>query len=382
MQSPSIQRNLDDCGGFSPRRRRPWWWQRAAAVVVDGGGGDNQQQQQQQRQQQQRRTLLFPASSARSGPGRTWKGVGGWCSPMTVGAAAVVSILLLWYFEAFDETLLKSNYLQERASTLLTTATTATTAGGGGPVGTAEWKRRRRPPERGEVTVAYAVSLIKCGDHQSNVGGMTDAAAVLRHSVHRLHAGDDGDDNGAASRYGYKMYAFVHEQAEGCSQGLKDLGYTVLVKDTPIQLEEVQSETLRKILPRAWCCGQQEFIKLYAYTLLEHELVVHVDVDFLFTRGMDDLFDAMLVDAGSSWSSDARSRVPVERPDEPWPTVVEAAMTRDWPQVRPGRVPGFQAGFIVLRPSLSVFDEIVRTIRTAEYVPGFARDNGWGGKVT
>ena len=36
------------------------------------------------------------------------------------------------------------------------------------------------------ATVAYAISLIKCNDHQTNDAGLVDAALVLRHSIHTL----------------------------------------------------------------------------------------------------------------------------------------------------------------------------------------------------
>jgi hypothetical protein len=129
--------------------------------------------------------------------------------------------------------------------------------------------------------VAYVISLIKCGDHQSTVSGLTDAVAVLRHSVHR-----NSVRSGTDSRYDYKFYALVHKDAERCSGDLKELGFEILVRDSPIKLEEIQSESLRKAVPKAWCCGHAEFIKLYAYTLTEHPVVVHMDVDFLLTKPM------------------------------------------------------------------------------------------------
>ncbi len=123
--------------------------------------------------------------------------------------------------------------------------------------------------------------------------------------------------------------------------------------------------------------GADEFVKLYAYHLTEHPIVVHVDIDFVFHKPMDDLFDAML-DTGEKGAL-ARSRIPRERPDELWPEKVNAYMTRDWGQVMPGRKALFQAGFLVVRPDPSVFDQIVEVIKEGHYVEGFSRNNGWGG---
>ena len=40
----------------------------------------------------------------------------------------------------------------------------------------------------------------------------------------------------------------------------------------------------------------------------------------------------------------------------------------------------FQAGFIILKPSMDVFNEYLDIIREGNYVEGFSRENGWGGK--
>jgi hypothetical protein len=173
----------------------------------------------------------------------------------------------------------------------------------------------------------------------------------------------------------------VHSQAEKCSDTLGDLGFEILVRDNPVKLQEMSSATLRKSAAKAWCCGEAEFIKLYAYTLLEHDIVVHVDIDFLFTKPMDDLYNAMLLDARSPQGHAARRHIPLERPADPWPDRIEAFVTRDWGQVIPGRKAGYQAGFVVLQPSMEIFEQVLDTIRNTEYDASFSRENGWGRKV-
>lgn len=221
--------------------------------------------------------------------------------------------------------------------------------------------------------IAYALSLIKCGDFQSNIGGLVDAATVLAYSVYH-HSARHPSSN---SKYDFKLYAIVHKQAESCSGTLRDLGFEILLRDPPVTLEEMSSASLRKHAPRAWCCGEAEFIKLYAYTLLEHDIVVHLDIDFLITKPMDDLYDSMLLDPHSAEGQAARSKIPLERPTDPWPDNIEAFVTRDWGQVIPGRKPGFQAGFVVLRPSISIFEQVLDTIRQTDYDGGYSHENGW-----
>jgi hypothetical protein len=54
-------------------------------------------------------------------------------------------------------------------------------------------------------------------------------------------------------------------------------------------------------------------------------------------------------------------------------------MTRDWPQVMPGRKPGYQAGFLVIQPDPTVLETLKAIIKKGDYVEGFQRANGWGG---
>ena len=226
-----------------------------------------------------------------------------------------------------------------------------------------EYTNNDEPP----ITVAYAISLIKCGDRQSNAAGMTDAALVLRHSIHKMHE---------KSKYNYKMYAIVHPKAEECSHLLKDAGFEVLVRDQPIYPHEIQGELLRKNINKEWCCGSAEFIKLYAYDLPE-PLFVHMDIDFVLHRPMDELFDVLL-----DVQSPSKHLIPLERPNDPWPADgVEAFLTRDWGQNRPGpRPPGYQAGLLVGRRKPELIPEIVHVIREGNYSAGYGMDAGWGGK--
>ena len=214
-------------------------------------------------------------------------------------------------------------------------------------------------------TIAYAISLIKCGDHQSNAAGMTDATLVLRHSIHKMHEN---------SRYNYKMYAIVHRQAVECTDLLAQAGLEVVVRDPPLEVSEIRGEYLRKHIRREWCCGADEFVKLYAYSLPE-PIVVHMDVDFVLNRPMDELFDVMFNPA-----SESKNQIQLERPTDPWPTQVDAFLTKDWGQSVPGaRPPGYQAGFLVARTNPKILDELVEIIREGNYIGGLSKRNGWGG---
>jgi hypothetical protein len=158
------------------------------------------------------------------------------------------------------------------------------------------------------------------------------------------------------------------------------LGYEIIVKDSPVQAEEIRGEYLRKHIHKEWCCGSDEFVKLLAYTILDHPIVVHTDIDFMYVKPMDDLYDAMLLPSSEEGGKLARERIEMEYPDKVMPEKIDAFLTRDSHQVIPGRKAAFQAGFIVLRPDMDTFHRYLEIIREGNYVEGFSRENGWGGK--
>jgi hypothetical protein len=49
----------------------------------------------------------------------------------------------------------------------------------------------------------------------------------------------------AEARYDYRMYAIVHPDAVSCGMTLEELGYTVLKRDTPVAVKDIQGEFLR-----------------------------------------------------------------------------------------------------------------------------------------
>jgi hypothetical protein len=78
---------------------------------------------------------------------------------------------------------------------------------------------------------------------------MTDAALVMRHSIHQTSARNKNQYHNAnhgeahfVSHYDYKMYAIVHSQAAQCSQILHDAGFEIVIKDAPVQPKEIQGE--------------------------------------------------------------------------------------------------------------------------------------------
>jgi hypothetical protein len=124
----------------------------------------------------------------------------------------------------------------------------------------------------------------------------------------------------------------------------------------------------------------KEFIKLYAYELEDHPIVVHWDMDVAILKPMDDLYDAMLFPKDSPEGRAARSRLQVQHPSRVLPDVIDAFMTRDVTSSQPWeKVQGVQGGFLVNRPSKVDLEAYVKFIKEGNYSPGRCATCGWAG---
>ena len=105
-----------------------------------------------------------------------------------------------------------------------------------------------------------------------------------------------------------------------------------------------------------------------------------MDIDFVITKPLDDLFDVLTQDKERMEA--AKQRIELQDPAQGWPQEPpQAFFTRDWAAAIPGKVSGYQAGFIALVPNPVLFDDVVKVIQTTNFIGGFSRrnDNGWGG---
>lgn len=189
------------------------------------------------------------------------------------------------------------------------------------------------------------------------------------------------------------MIAFVHPDAVPCSEIFRELGYEVQIRETPFNVTDIKGEFLREHIVKSGCCGEREYLKLYSYRLTDYPIVVHLDLDSLILRPLDDLFLAMLGEGGGrrkdeggggdDWGETvvakaARSRVPVMF-DNPLPpsSSIDAYFTRDYNMVHPGhKHVGVQGGFLVIRPNVDAFDEYVNIVIEGKFVKG----GGWYGE--
>ena len=188
------------------------------------------------------------------------------------------------------------------------------------------------------VNVAYAISITSCPSTIENVTTTSnsnstpptrrrfaptvfDGPAVLSQSIREVHEsskafylnsttranntyGDNGDTYTSYDYdYDYTLYAFVLPSAaeDGCGQALESLGYNVIISDIPFDVNDISGEYRDKI-EKNGCCGSKEFMKLWSYSLVEHDIVVHVDTDVFFIKPLDVLFDAMMLSSSEDSS--------------------------------------------------------------------------------
>lgn len=217
-------------------------------------------------------------------------------------------------------------------------------------------------------TIAYAISLTSCEQTPS----LIDGAAVLAHSIHL----SSSQNPASKSKYNYKMYAIVHESAKACQPLLEKLNYTVKIVTVPVEVDDIQGDFLREGVHSNGCCGELEFIKLWAYTLTDHPFVVHMDLDTTVLKPMDELFDAAL--NGDTTNVPAIMWEKEHHRKGDGKVQIDAFFTRDY-NMRMGGKPdkpvGVQGGFLVMRPSMQVFNEFKDIIRKGDYTRG----RGWGG---
>ena len=242
-----------------------------------------------------------------------------------------------------------------------------------------------------KATIGYAITVSGCPKNNGSRGdfgaGIIDGAAVLKHSIHlnsiradtaaiTKGATTSGSSISRRSKYDYQMYALVHPEAEHCARSqLQPLGYTILIRNTPVPLHEIKGDYLRERVPNNGCCGDKEFVKLHAYTLVEHPVVVHLDLDTLVMKPMDDIFDLMIDGTTTGEKKiDVAFNDPIDT--SPQHATINAFFTRDYNMANHGmKHVGVQGGFLVLRPDRKVYEEFQEIIRTGD----FRKNGGWGG---
>ena len=235
-----------------------------------------------------------------------------------------------------------------------------------------------------QTTIAYAVTVTTFS--LEGKYPILDYCAVLHQSVKFAHQ---------HSKYDYEMIAYLHKDTDTTVAVplLQKLGYKVFVKGSPVNENEVffNNHDLYVSTKAFSCCGFNEWMKLYPYTMTEYPLVVVLDLDTIVLKPMDELFDHMILSSSNTNNNNNNNNMHEKEPfihamwkdtEAKYTNRVDFAFTRDYSMSNPMHTKrdkvGVQGGLFVVRPDPSVFDRMVRIITEGG---DFVQHVGWGGKV-
>lgn len=119
--------------------------------------------------------------------------------------------------------------------------------------------------------IAYAITVTKDGP-------FLDGALVLGHAAKKSHD--------ASSKYDADLVAFVAPSVVTARPILEAYGWRVLERHLPVELSEIVNRDYADKMKNSGCCGADEFLKLWAYTLVEYHRVVHLDMDSIVFKNM------------------------------------------------------------------------------------------------
>lgn len=223
------------------------------------------------------------------------------------------------------------------------------------------------------VTIGIASTITSCDSAQ-----FTEGAAVLKYSIDQtsIHGPKGG-------KYDYKMYILHDPAALECSLPLRDLGFELVERATPVNVSDIRGELLRERIVKNGCCGAQELIKLEAFRLTMHPLVIHLDLDTLVLQPMDPAIELML-NPHKAFQESGDLKSIIMWPEKPIPSEIDLLFTKDYNMVGPRRKDKpFQGGFFIIKPSLKTYQEFVDIVREGDFRNNShpSRGSGWGGVV-
>ena len=123
--------------------------------------------------------------------------------------------------------------------------------------------------------VAYAITVTKDGP-------FLDGALVLGYAAKRVHDSSKGFN----SIYDADLVAFVAPGVVRARPILEQHGWRILEKALPVELEDIVNREYADKMRNSGCCGASEFLKLWAYTLIDYHRVIHLDMDSIIFQNM------------------------------------------------------------------------------------------------
>mmetsp|Transcript_6203 Transcript_6203/g.13685 ORF Transcript_6203/g.13685 Transcript_6203/m.13685 type:complete len:397 (+) Transcript_6203:158-1348(+) len=207
--------------------------------------------------------------------------------------------------------------------------------------------RKVTPQERSKrPKIAYAITVTKDGP-------FVDGALVLGYAAKKYHSAVKG----FPSDYDVELVAFATPTVNSSIAILERFGWRVLQRPLPVAIDQIENQQYAQKMRNSGCCGVDEFLKLWAYTLTEYHRVVHLDMDSIVLKNLDELFS-------------------VDK---------ELLFTGDYNMKGRCKYAPVQGGFLVIKPSIKTFEEFRAIIRKGNHGPagweGSHIGNFWGGQT-
>ena len=127
----------------------------------------------------------------------------------------------------------------------------------------------------GRKKVAYAITVTKDGP-------FVDGALVLGHAALKVH----DSSQGFQSEYDADLIAIVAPGVSTSRTILENYGWKIVERGLPVQLDEIVNRKYAENMKNSGCCGADEFLKLWAFTLTEYHRVIHLDMDSIIFKNM------------------------------------------------------------------------------------------------
>jgi len=238
--------------------------------------------------------------------------------------------------------------------------------------------------EAGQFTaqkVAYVIPIVSC--KEGNVpddAALYDAAAVLAHSIRKNSVSDPH----SKSQYSYDLIAMFHPEVVTCEGNnrallLKSLGYKIMVMDIPVPLTDIQGAFLRNSIVKVGGGGEKDWIKINVFSLHHYAIAVLLDIKTIILQPLDELFNLFSRQQDDLVPVFSGEVVPTAKTHKDiQPSVLNLLFARVYTTVEPQNfATGINTAFLVLRPSLDIFNEMKTVLATGSY--NYA--NGWGSQA-
>ena len=88
-----------------------------------------------------------------------------------------------------------------------------------------------------------------------------------------------------------ELVAFVVPSVITSRAVLHRHGWRIIERRLPVEIDEIENKDYAESMRNSGCCGADEFLKLWAYTLTEYHRVVHLDMDSIIFKNLDTILN-------------------------------------------------------------------------------------------